>query len=74
MKIPVCEQPLDESLSLVELIHILNTDRAVLRATRLEPSISLKWSDIAGQDENGRLQFWRDIPVEQRPEGKRHIV
>jgi hypothetical protein len=72
MKIPVYEQALDETLTLVELVRTLNTDRAALRQAHI--SAPLSWTDIAGQDDDGNLQFWRDVPVDQRPADKRHLV
>jgi hypothetical protein len=70
MKVPVYEQPLDESLTLAELIQTLNSERAVMRA----PSPPLKWADIAGVNEAGEPVFWRDVPLEQRPADKQHVV
>jgi hypothetical protein len=43
-KIPRHEQPLDEGLSLVELIRSLNADREILRANH--SLTALQWSDI----------------------------
>ena len=45
MSIPVYKQPLDENLSLLELIRVLNAERELMRASDLEPL--LLWSDTS---------------------------
>ena len=72
IEVPTYLQPLAENLSLVDIIRVINADRARLQAIRAEPSLS--WTDIAGQDDDGNLVFWRDVPVDQRPADKQHLV
>lgn len=66
------EEPLDENLSVRDLIRLLNEEREGLRASHNAPLVKCK--DMAGVDPDGNIVMWADVPEADLPADKRSIV